>query len=54
MLQIRDIRKEYKTGSLIQKALERHGGNIKEAAEELGISERTIYRKLAKLKEEGK
>ena len=40
--------------NLIQKALERHGGNIKEAAEELGISERTIYRKLAKLKEEGK
>ena len=40
--------------NLIQKALERHGGNIKEAAAELGISERTIYRKLAKQKEEGK
>ena len=38
--------------ALIQKALERHGGNIKEAAEELGIAERTIYRKLAKMKEE--
>ena len=38
--------------ALIRKALERHGGNIKEAAEELGISERTIYRKLAKNKEE--
>ena len=37
--------------TLIQKALERHGGNIKDAAAELGISERTIYRKLAKLKE---
>ena len=37
---------------LIQKALERHSGNIKEAAEELGISERTIYRKLARMKED--
>ena len=39
--------------ALIQKALEKHGGNIKEAARELGISERTIYRKLAKKKEDG-
>ena len=39
---------------LIQRALEKHGGNIKEAAAELGISERTIYRKLASRKEEGK
>jgi len=31
---------------LIRKALERHGGNRKKAAEELGISERTLYRKL--------
>jgi len=39
---------------LIQRALEKHGGNIKEAAAELGISERTIYRKLASKKEETK
>lgn len=31
---------------LIRKALERHDGNRKKAAEELGISERTLYRKL--------
>lgn len=31
---------------LIRKALERHGGNRKKAAAELGISERTLYRKL--------
>lgn len=31
---------------LIRKALERHNGNRKKAAEELGISERTLYRKL--------
>ncbi len=31
---------------LIHKALERHGGNRKAAAAELGISERTLYRKL--------
>ena len=35
---------------LIEKALEKHGGNVKAAAAELGISERTIYRKLAKQK----
>lgn len=33
---------------LIQRALEKHGGKVKEAAAELGISERTIYRKLAR------
>lgn len=33
---------------LIRKALERHGGNRKLAAEELGISERTLYRRLSK------
>ncbi|MCR5519105.1 MAG: sigma-54 dependent transcriptional regulator [Bacteroidales bacterium] len=38
------------TGELIERALEKHGGNIKAAAAELGISERTIYRKLAKNK----
>lgn len=31
---------------LISKVLRKHGGNRKEAAEELGISERTLYRKL--------
>jgi len=31
---------------LIRKALEKHGGNRKKAAKELGISERTLYRKL--------
>ncbi len=31
---------------LIQKALERHNGRRKEAAKELGISERTLYRKI--------
>ena len=35
---------------LIEKALEKHAGNVKAAAAELGISERTIYRKLAKNK----
>jgi len=36
---------------LIDRALEKHGGNVKEAAAELGVSERTIYRKLAKRKD---
>lgn len=31
---------------LIQKALDKHSGRRKEAAEELGISERTLYRKI--------
>ena len=35
---------------LIEKALLKHGGNRKAAAKELGISERTIYRKLDQLK----
>lgn len=35
--------------AMIRKALERHGGNRKEAAAELGISERTLYRKLKSL-----
>ena len=33
---------------LIQKALEKHSGNRKLAAAELGISERTLYRRLSK------
>lgn len=36
---------------LIEKALAKHGGKVKLAAAELGISERTIYRKLAEKKE---
>ena len=40
--------------TLIERALERHGGNIREAAAELGVSERTIYRKIAKKKEASK
>ena len=35
---------------LIERALARHGGKVKPAAQELGISERTIYRKLAEKK----
>ena len=36
---------------LIKKCLAKHDGTVKAAAEELGISERTIYRKLAKMKQ---
>ena len=32
---------------LIERALEKHGGNVKAAAKEVGVSERTIYRRLA-------
>ena len=35
---------------LIERSLARHGGKVKPAAAELGISERTIYRKLAEWK----
>ena len=35
-----------KEKELIQKALERHRGRRKDAAKELGISERTLYRKI--------
>ena len=31
---------------MIKKSLKRHGGRRKEAALELGISERTLYRKI--------
>ena len=37
---------EEKEMELINKALERHSGKRKLAAEELGISERTLYRKI--------
>ena len=37
---------EDKEIELIKKALEKHGGKRKYAAEELGISERTLYRKI--------
>ena len=37
---------------LIKRALERHGGNKTEAAEELNISPRTLYRKLRSYGEE--
>ncbi|MCQ2183497.1 MAG: sigma-54 dependent transcriptional regulator [Bacteroidales bacterium] len=35
---------------LIEKCLAKHGGKVKPAAEELGVSERTIYRKLKEMK----
>jgi DNA-binding NtrC family response regulator len=31
---------------LIQKALERHGGSVKQAAEALGLSRSALYRRL--------
>ena len=31
---------------MVERALERNGGNRKKAAQELGISDRTLYRKL--------
>jgi transcriptional regulator with PAS, ATPase and Fis domain len=37
---------EEKEKELIEKALEKHGGKRKNAASELGISERTLYRKI--------
>ncbi|MCR5070558.1 MAG: sigma-54 dependent transcriptional regulator [Bacteroidales bacterium] len=39
---------------LIERALAKHGGKVKAAAAELGVSERTIYRKLAEWKTNGK
>lgn len=38
---------------LIEKALEKHGGKRKDAAAELGISERTLYRKIKEYKING-
>ena len=39
---------------LIEKVLRKHGGNRKAAAAELGISERTLYRKLKQMTENDK
>ena len=39
------------SNDLMERVLAKHGGKIKPAADELGISERTLYRKLAKRKE---
>ena len=39
---------------LIRKALEKHEGKRKAAAEELGISERTLYRKIKEMKHQSK
>ena len=39
---------------LIRKALEKYDGNRKLAAEELGISERTLYRKLKSFEKDEK
>ena len=33
---------------MIHKALEKYNGNRKKAAKELGISERTLYRKISR------
>jgi len=46
--QARSIREA--NDELIDRALAKHGGKVKYAAQELGISERTIYRKLAERK----
>ena len=44
MLSLHDLEAE-----MVRKALERHKGRRKEAAAELGISERTLYRKIKQL-----
>jgi len=43
-----DLSMEKKSMELIVKALEKHNGNRKDAADELGISQRTLYRKIKK------
>ena len=40
------LKLEQKEIELIKKSLERHNGKRKAAADELGISERTLYRKI--------
>ena len=42
--------KKQVTDELISEALEKHSGNVKAAAAEVGLSERTIYRWLAAAK----
>ena len=37
------------SSDLIRKALAKHGGRRKDAARELGISERTLYRKIKEM-----
>ena len=49
-----DISLKRLSQELIDKALRKHGGNRKAAAAELGISERTLYRKIRQQSEEGK
>ena len=41
-----DLSLESSEQSLIERALEKHNQNRKKASEELGISERTLYRKI--------
>jgi transcriptional regulator with PAS, ATPase and Fis domain len=41
---------EARERELITKALEKHRGKRKHAAQELGISERTLYRKIKEFK----
>ena len=41
-----DLSVRHNEEELIRQALHKHGGNRKKAAEELGMSERTLYRKL--------
>ena len=45
-----DISLKQANNDMIEKCLAKHGGKVKLAAAELGISERTIYRKLAEKK----
>lgn len=46
-----DLSIQHAGNELIRKALERNGGNRKAAAAQLGISERTLYRKLKEIDE---
>lgn len=50
-VQMVDLSIQKAGNELIKKALERNGGNRKAAAAELGISERTLYRKLKEIDE---
>lgn len=45
-----DVSLKQANNDMIEKCLAKHGGKVKLAAAELGISERTIYRKLAEKK----